>query len=57
MKKLFLAAFAVFAFASVNAQDEESSALSEGSWVVEANKALVLVNGDTQQIQVLDCIQ
>lgn len=37
MKKLFLAAFAVFAFASVNAQDEESSALSEGSWVVEAN--------------------
>ncbi|MAB49064.1 MAG: hypothetical protein CMC05_10580 [Flavobacteriaceae bacterium] len=37
MKKLFLAAFAVFAFASVNAQDGESSALSKGSWVVEAN--------------------
>jgi len=37
MKKLFLAAFAVFAFASVNAQDSDSSALSEGSFVVEIN--------------------
>ncbi len=36
MKKLFLAAFAVFAFASVNAQDE-GSALSEGSWLLEVN--------------------
>lgn len=38
MKKLFLAAFAVFAFASSNAQDSDSSsARSEGSWLVEVN--------------------
>lgn len=37
MKKLFLAAFAVLAFAGVNAQDSDSSALSEGSFVVEIN--------------------
>ncbi|APY06976.1 hypothetical protein BWZ20_01095 [Winogradskyella sp. J14-2] len=38
MKKLFLAAFAVFAFASVSAQDgDSSSALTKGSWLVEAN--------------------
>jgi hypothetical protein len=36
MKKLMIAAFAVFAFAQVNAQ-EESSALSKGSWLIEAN--------------------
>ena len=37
MKKLFLAAFAVFAFASVNAQDETSNPTSEGTWLVEIN--------------------
>ncbi|MCB0399454.1 MAG: hypothetical protein KDD26_07485 [Winogradskyella sp.] len=38
MKKLFLAAFAVFAFASVNAQDgDSSSALSKGSKLIEIN--------------------
>ncbi|MDO1500824.1 hypothetical protein Q2T40_11850 [Winogradskyella maritima] len=36
MKKLVLAAFAVFALTFVNAQ-EDGSALSKGSWVVEAN--------------------
>lgn len=36
MKKLFLAAFAVFAFTSVNAQGE-SSALTKGSKVIEVN--------------------
>ncbi|MBV7270357.1 hypothetical protein [Winogradskyella luteola] len=39
MKKLLLiAAVAVFGFTNVNAQDDSSSsALSEGSWLVEAN--------------------
>jgi outer membrane protein W len=37
MKKLFLAAFAVFAFASVNAQDSEGGQTSEGKWLIEAN--------------------
>lgn len=39
MKKLLLmAAVAVFGFTNVNAQDEDSSnALTQGSWVVEAN--------------------
>lgn len=31
------AAIAVLGFTSVNAQDENSNALSEGSWVIEAN--------------------
>lgn len=37
MKKLLFTALAVFAFVSVNAQEDESSALSKGSWLVEAN--------------------
>ena len=38
MKKLLLvAAIAVFGFTNVNAQDDASSALSKGSWVIEAN--------------------
>ena len=38
MKKLLLiAAVAVFGFTNVNAQDDDSNALSEGSWLVEAN--------------------
>ncbi len=40
MKKLFfLAAFAVFGLSTMNAQDSDngSSALSEGSWLIEAN--------------------
>ncbi|WP_299113823.1 outer membrane beta-barrel protein [uncultured Winogradskyella sp.] len=39
MKKLFLAAFAVFAFASVNAQDSDNGGgqTSEGKWLIEAN--------------------
>jgi hypothetical protein len=38
MKKLFLAAFAVFAFASVNAQDDSSGGqTSEGKILIEAN--------------------
>ncbi len=37
MKKfLLIAVFAAFGF-TVNAQDDSSSALSEGSWVIEAN--------------------
>lgn len=38
MKKLLLTAFAVFAFVTVNAQDEDKgNALSEGSWLIEIN--------------------
>lgn len=38
MKKLFLlAVIAVLGFTNVNAQDEGGNALSEGSWVIEAN--------------------
>ena len=37
MKKLLLAAFAVFAFASVNAQDDDHGAIQEGKWLIEIN--------------------
>ncbi|TCK69065.1 hypothetical protein DFQ05_0577 [Winogradskyella wandonensis] len=37
MKKLLFAALAVFAFSFSNAQEEGGSALSKGSWVIEAN--------------------
>ena len=37
MKKLFFAVLTVFAFSFYNAQDDGGSALSKGSWVIEAN--------------------
>lgn len=43
MKKLFLAAFAVFAFASVNAQDSEGGQTSEGTWLIEANTGNAMI--------------
>lgn len=55
MKKLLLcAAVAVFAFANVNAQDDDHGAIQEGKWLIEVNTGSATVGNTAFSLSSVD---